>query len=65
MGVFCVHLVVTVFKNIYISTVTVQPVQFYLQTSLTNFMVAPCIHDIKHFIVQLMHTNCKILRLLK
>ena len=31
----------------------------------TNVMVAPCINIIKHFIVQLMHTNYKILRLLK
>ena len=30
-----------------------------------NFMVAPRINDIKHLIVQLMHTNYKILRLLK
>jgi len=30
-----------------------------------NFMVAMCINNIKHFIVQLMHTNHKILRLLK
>jgi len=30
-----------------------------------NFMVAPCISNIKHHIVQLMHTNYKILRLLK
>ena len=30
-----------------------------------NFMVAQCINNIKHFIVQLMHTNYKILRLLK
>jgi len=30
-----------------------------------NFMVAPRISNIKHFIVQLMHTNYKILRLLK
>ena len=29
------------------------------------FMVAPCINNIKHFIVKLMHTNYKILRLLK
>jgi len=29
------------------------------------FMVAPCINNIKHFIVQLMHTNCRILRVLK
>jgi len=28
-------------------------------------MVAPCISNIKHFIVQLMGTNYKILRLLK
>ena len=34
-------------------------------TSTVNFMVAPCISNIKHFIVQLMHTNYKILRLLK
>ena len=32
---------------------------------MINFMVAPCINNIKHFIVQLMHTNYKILRLLK
>jgi hypothetical protein len=30
-----------------------------------NFIVGPCINNIKHFIVQLMHTNYKILRLLK
>ena len=30
-----------------------------------NFMVAPCLSNIKHFIVQLMQTNYKILRLLK
>ena len=30
-----------------------------------NFMVAPCINNIRHFIVQLMHTNYKILRFLK
>jgi len=30
-----------------------------------NFMAAPCINNIKHFIFQLMHTNYKILRLLK
>jgi len=30
-----------------------------------NFMVAPCINNIRHLIVQLMHTNYKILRLLK
>ena len=30
-----------------------------------NFTVAPCINNIKHFIVQLMHTNYKILRLLE
>jgi len=28
-------------------------------------MVAPCTTNIKHFIVQLMHTNYKILRLFK
>ena len=28
-------------------------------------MVAPCINNIKHFIVQLMQTNYKFLRLLK
>jgi len=33
--------------------------------SIVNFMVAPCINNVKHFIVQLMHTNYKILRLLK
>ena len=27
-----------------------------------NFMVAPCLSDIRHFIVQLMHTNYKILK---
>jgi hypothetical protein len=35
-----------------------------MKTNL-NFMVAPCINNIKHFIVQLMHTYYKILRLLK
>ena len=30
-----------------------------------NFMVAPCINNIKHLIVQLMHTNYKFFRLLK
>ena len=30
-----------------------------------NFMVARYINNIEHFIFQLMHTNCKILRLLK
>ena len=30
-----------------------------------NFAVAPCINNIRHFIFQLMHTNCKIFRLLK
>jgi len=30
-----------------------------------NFMVAPCINNIEHFIFQLMHTDYKILRLLK
>ena len=28
-------------------------------------MIAPCINNIKQFIVQLMHTNYKILRLFK
>ena len=35
------------------------------RSSSLNFMVAPCINNIKHFIVQLMHTNYKIIRLLK
>ena len=30
-----------------------------------NFVIAPCINNIRHFIVQLMHTNYKIIRLLK
>jgi len=30
-----------------------------------NFMVAPCISNVRHFIVQLTHTNYKLLRLLK
>ena len=30
-----------------------------------SYVVAQCINNIKHFIVQLMHTNYKILRLLK
>ena len=34
-------------------------------TDFLNFMVALCINNIKHFIFQLMHTNYKILRLLK
>ena len=32
---------------------------------IMNFTVAPCINNIKHFIVQQMHTNYKTLRLLK
>ena len=32
---------------------------------ILNFAVAPCISNIKQFIVQLMHTDFKILRLLK
>jgi len=32
---------------------------------MMNFMVAPCNNNIKHFIVQLMHTNYKIFRSLK
>jgi len=30
-----------------------------------DFMVTPCISDIKHFIVQLMHTTLKIRRVIK
>jgi len=40
------------------SFVTVRDIQM-------NFMVAPCISNIRHFIVKLMHTNYKIFRLLK
>jgi len=36
----------------------------YTEQQFQNFMVAPCINNTKHFIVQLMHTNYKILRLL-
>jgi len=35
------------------------------EVSRYKHMVAPCINNIKHLIVQLMHTNYKILRLLK
>jgi len=38
---------------------------FSKKYSNMNFRVAPCINNIKHFIFQLMHTNYKILRLLK
>ena len=38
---------------------------FALMCIYLNFTVAPCINNIRHFIVQLMHTNYKILRLLK
>ena len=34
-------------------------------TDVINFVVAPCINNIKHFIFQLMYTHFKILRLLK
>jgi len=44
---------------------TVQTVAKYVCEISMNFMVAPCINNIKHFIVQLMHSNYKILRLLK
>jgi len=37
----------------------------YKLSILMNFMVALCHNNIKHFIVQLMHSNYKILRLLK
>ena len=30
-----------------------------------DFMVAPCINNIRHFIVQLMHTNYKSLSIIK
>jgi hypothetical protein len=33
--------------------------------TVMNFMVTPCINDIKHFIVQLMHTTLKNVQLLK
>ena len=42
-----------------------------METTLINavtiflFMAASCVNNIKHFIVQLMYTNYKILRLLK
>ena len=36
-----------------------------LKLVLLKFMVVPCINDMKNFIVQLMHTNYKILRILK
>ena len=39
--------------------------QKHLTVTEMNFMVARCISNIKHIIVQLMHTNYKILRLLK
>ena len=37
----------------------------HVQGYRVNFMVAPCINNITNFIVQKMHTNYKILRLLK
>ena len=37
----------------------------YKHSMCTNFTDAPRINNIKHFIVQPMHTNYKILRLLK
>jgi hypothetical protein len=38
---------------------------FTIKILLQYFVVAPYINNIKNFIVQLMHTNYKILRLLK
>ena len=43
----------------------ISPGHIWTTLYFMNFMVAPCINNIKHFIVQLMHTNYKILRLLK
>ena len=37
----------------------------YMMKHQLNFMVAPCINNFEHFIVQLMHTNYRIFRLLK
>ena len=39
--------------------------RIYIQLThkVSNFIVAQCINNIKHFIVQLTHTNYKILRL--
>jgi len=48
---------------VYLSTIALVP--FPDKQIILNFMVAPCINNIKHFIVQLMHTNNKIFRLLK
>ena len=39
--------------------------RMFQHTVKESFIVAPCINNIKHFIFQLMHTNYKILRLLK
>jgi len=52
-------------SNLYVGYMTVAKWQSLAQNSVVNFMVAPCINNIKHFIVKLMHTNYKILRLLK
>jgi hypothetical protein len=38
---------------------------YFVSCLYVYFMVATCIINIKHFIVQLMHTNYKIFRLLK
>ena len=51
------------YGTIWYGTVRYTPVEY--KYFLMYFMVAPCINNIKHFIVQLMHTNCKILSLLK
>ena len=48
-----------IFRENYIKQIYIKPVLYM------NFMFAPCINNIKHFIVQLRHTNYKILRLLK
>jgi len=37
----------------------------YMEHKKIHFMAAPCINNIKHFIVQLMYTTYKILILLK
>jgi hypothetical protein len=44
-------------------TTSLQNARF--QTLVGNFMVTPCINNIQHFIVQLMHTTLKNVGLLK
>jgi len=63
MHVVCYH--PAMIANLLESFRLIPKILLIFWTKKRVFMVSPCISNIKHFIVQLMHTNYKILRLLK